>query len=486
MSQERLDDLVATLASTRPVLDDVARARVAAAVLQATRKPEAAPRPSNRRRWAIVAAVAVAVVTVAVSLRGTRGDRAAAIAPAPGAAELPEGIVVAATRGDTVRGQVDGAALTLYGPGRATRHGRRVVVDADALVVDRPGGDGQVELEIRTATIRMKYAAFSVSDVNVFQVTVLRGELLLSCAGSTADQRVMAGGSATCGAARTAADRPEPDAPPSPHPPGDDAPSPASAPPAIFTSVPRMTQHRPIERAPSQELPVTTVRDPGAQPLATINHGPSRSSPASTDAPSPVPPATTPEPAPPATTPEPAPPAVAPELTSPTLAPAPPADLASRYAAAERLMATDVAAARTALRALVTDAPTAPEAAPALLDLARLATATGDDVAAQTALDQLAAHPGAASLAMSATYLRCVLERTDPGRRTCLAGFRAAFPDSPRDADVLARLAIATARAGDCRAALPLLAEHEQRYPNGPGAGDVRAWRARCQSAPAR
>jgi len=162
--------------------------------------------------------------------------------------------------------------------------------------------------------------------------------------------------------------------------------------------------------------------------------------------------------------------------------PAAPATPAERYAAAERLIAKDAGAARAALRALVAEAPGAPEAAPALLDLARLAAAAGDEVAAQAALAQLSAHPGAAALAMPAAYLRCTLERTGGGYRTCLAAFRAAFPDSPRDAEVLAGLAIATARDGDCAAALPLFAESIRRYPKGPSATDVRAWRAYCEA----
>jgi hypothetical protein len=181
---------------------------------------------------------------------------------------------------------------------------------------------------------------------------------------------------------------------------------------------------------------------------------------------------------------------VAPRL-APHSAPAlertsPPVDTAARYAAIERLMARDPAAARAALRALVADAPASPEAVSALLDLARLAAAAADDAAARAALDQLDRHPDAAALAMPARYLRCTMEQTDPGRRACLTGFRAAFPDSPRDAEVLARLAIVTARDGDCRAALPLLAEYRRRYPGGPSAADVRAWTAHCQAAAAR
>jgi TolA-binding protein len=162
---------------------------------------------------------------------------------------------------------------------------------------------------------------------------------------------------------------------------------------------------------------------------------------------------------------------------------APPAKTAARYAAAEQLLLSNPAAARAELSAFVLAAPTAPEAAPALLDLARLAAAAGDAVAARAALDQLAAYPGAASYAMPAAYLRCTLEQTDPQWRACLASFHAAFPGSSRDADVLAHLAIATARADDCQAALPLLLEFRRRYPNGPSDAEVRSWTARCAHA---
>ena len=40
----------------------------------------------------------------------------------------------------TVRGRIHGASLTLYGPGWAARRADKIVVDADAFVVDRSAG----------------------------------------------------------------------------------------------------------------------------------------------------------------------------------------------------------------------------------------------------------------------------------------------------------------------------------------------------------
>lgn len=59
MSQGRLDELVTALASTRPVLDDITRARIAAVVTAERRDPRSisfaqwSASPLYRRRWMI-------------------------------------------------------------------------------------------------------------------------------------------------------------------------------------------------------------------------------------------------------------------------------------------------------------------------------------------------------------------------------------------------------------------------------------------------
>jgi hypothetical protein len=491
MSQDRLDELVAALASTRPVLDDITRARVAAGIAAASRTPQPVRR-NPRRRWMIGgAAAAIVVLAIGLALHDTSAPGPElAVAPMVVVGELPEGAMLAAVPGTAVQGQIAGTVVTVYGPGSATRRGSRIVVDADRLVVDRPGGDAPVELEVRTATIRVQHATFSVDSGHALRVTVIRGEIILTCADHGADQAVTAGGSAACDATRTAVGAPAAARPPSPNRLVTEvSPASGAVPSDMSSSSPPPTIPDVRSRAPravTGDAPLPTAR-------TTASARPPR--PATTAAPPPRSPATpsaiaadtrpiateqTTEHAPP----EPAEPAGSPD--SPGQSSVAPAGTAARYAAVEHLMTRDPAAARAALRALVTEAPTAPEVAPALLDLARLAAGAGDDVAAHAALDQLAAHPGAAPLAMPAMYLRCTLEQTDPGRRSCLAGFRAAFPDSPRDAEVLSHLAAATAGTGDCDVALGLLVELKRRYPKASTTAGVRAWNSRCKSPVAR
>jgi hypothetical protein len=469
---------------------------------------------------------------------------AAPVRASPGVAELREGVWLSAARGATVHGQLDRTSLTLYGPGQATRRNRQIVIEADAFVVDRGElgevdrghGNDLVELEVRGATIRVHRAVFSAYNATALQITVMRGEIVLRCPGANADLTVMAGSAATCGPPPPASSMLESALPPGPSrsadgvpvarrglpagsPPGpwrsaDDVPVarrglPAGSPPGPWRSAddvpvarrglpagsPPTIAHSPAAGSPPPSQPVAASsaaldrgavngpggsRQPAAIAVGTASGDPTvppRAADLSRSLPVKV------EPAPPRLR---ATDAIALPDRPRDAARAVPAaqaaalDPAARYAGAEREMATDPAAARAALRALVADAPAAPEAAAAWLDLARLAAAAGDDVDAHAALNQLAAHPGASSLAMPAAYLRCTLERAVPGYRTCLAGFRAAFPGSPRDADALSGLAIASAGAGDCRAALPLLAEYLQRFPTGSSAAAVRSWRARC------
>ncbi|HEY0480812.1 MAG TPA: hypothetical protein VGD37_25030, partial [Kofleriaceae bacterium] len=155
-------------------------------------------------------------------------------------------------------------------------------------------------------------------------------------------------------------------------------------------------------------------------------------------------------------------------------------DSAARYAAAEHLMIIDPAAARAALGVLVADAPQAPEAGPAMLDIARLAARAGDLAAARAALERLPALPGGPALALPAAYLRCVLEQEPIRLAACLISYRAAYPSAANDAEVLARVAVALAAAGDCRAARPLLVEYGQRYPHGASGATLQTWRDAC------
>ena len=512
MTTERLDQLAASLARTQPRLDDLTRARVAAslgAALAAPAQPAAAHRALRRRRWWLAAtATAAAALAVLYLVRGrTPAPRSAVVSPAPAvaggapdaqpppdrdsaragalahahptpAASAPAPATPAprpaAASAPAQPYQLAGATITVYGSGWATAHGARILADADALTFDRTDGATPVDLVIRGATIRAQRATFSVDSGTVLRVTVLRGELALTCDDALTPQHVITGGAATCDVVRIADSTPPPASiTPSP---AIATPSPAITAPPPASTAPATSRTSPVRTAPATAHPATAAapiaRSP-AIPVFVPSLSSTTRSPAALDVPAAEAPSTSEAARAPA-----APPRA-------DLAPSPPpADPATRYRAAERLLLRDPAAARASLSALIADAPSAPEAAPALLDLARLAIAAGDAVAAHAALDRLAAHPAAAALAMPATYLRCVIERSAPTLRTCLAGFRAAFPDSPRDADVLARLAAATAAAGDCAAALPLIAEYLRRYPAGTARGLVLTARARCEPGP--
>lgn len=151
------------------------------------------------------------------------------------------------------------------------------------------------------------------------------------------------------------------------------------------------------------------------------------------------------------------------------------------YTEADRAMRRgDRPAARTALEAFVAAHPDDRESATALLDLARLVAPT-DTSAARAYLDTLDAHPHAAIVAEPSAYLRCTLvaDSDRAGRRACFADHYRRFPNTPRAASVLARLAVLEA-ATDCATAESLLVEYLARFPHGSDRAIVTAWRDRC------
>jgi hypothetical protein len=467
MSEQRLDELAASLGRTRPALDDIARARIAAGI-QAAHDGRGPARRERRVPWLVAGGIAAALaLAVGIALRPRPAGRAAA-GPAPAIARLPDGVPLLAAGDATVSGELAQATVTLYGRGWATYQGPRLTVEAEAFLVDRTAGDAPVEVAARGATIRVLHATFAVASASELRVTVIRGEVALRCPGAEATNVVTAGQAARCEppppappAASMPGAPPPPVAPPPPAaPPGE--PPPAPAPRAALTAAGADPVAAPAPRAaPSAPLAASA----GAASAAGSAVRPERSAPRFTagDAASLR--------------------AIAPGSAEPAPATALHADPAARYAEAERLMASDADAARRALRALVSDTPGAPEAAPALLDLARLAAAGGDHAAARAALDELAGHPAAAALAMPAAYLRCLVTPGAARRRACFAGFRARFPGSPHDADALAWLAAAAAGSGECPAALALIGEFLDRYPDAPAAPAIRAWKARCDRA---
>lgn len=156
---------------------------------------------------------------------------------------------------------------------------------------------------------------------------------------------------------------------------------------------------------------------------------------------------------------------------------------AMAYQRAEAAMKKgDNALARRTLRALVARFPDGEFASPARYEIARMAFATGDWQSAQREIEELRKTPLASVLAEPVQYLGCRVEMASGHRAralACLADFRASFPGSPHDAEVLALLA--SFRFDEtCASALPLLDEYLRRYPQGAFAKDAERRRQHC------
>jgi outer membrane protein assembly factor BamD (BamD/ComL family) len=148
------------------------------------------------------------------------------------------------------------------------------------------------------------------------------------------------------------------------------------------------------------------------------------------------------------------------------------------YRSAEAALARqDVDAADRALATLIANEPSSPLVAQALYDRARIAYNRRAWAAARQHLDALATIKDS-PLAESGRYLTCriAVEAHDDAVR-CLRDFRAAYPRSPHDRDVLGTLAQLAHASGGCAAAREYTAELARRYPHSTLAA---AWRDKC------
>jgi TolA-binding protein len=445
-AEHRLRTLTRTLASAAPVLDDVTRARVGARLAERVRAPTAPP--VRARRWPIYAALTAAAAVVGIAAWPSGGDRAtvasdgdagapiapiAPIAPAarPEAPDASPALVDGATAFASARGairrHIDGAELTLYGPGWIGRRADRLAADGPALVVDHARADAPLVLEYRGATIRTLEATFAVSGASIgdVHVAVMRGAVTLACGGVTIDVR--ASGTATC-------PEPAPVAPAGPAVTVQRAGEPATDRPAIAPHA-----IGPAAITPAAPRAIAPAAPPAIDPPTVI----APAAPRAIDPPTVIVPA-----APPAVEPPPAP---------------PPPSAAALYARAEdRMRAGDRAGAQRALQAILDRADDSPEQAPAMLELARILVEAGDDRGALAQLEVLAARADGGALAAPATYLRCtaLVAGDHAAARACFTALRARFPRSFHAVDALGRLAALAADDGDCAAARPLIDQY--------------------------
>jgi TolA-binding protein len=161
---------------------------------------------------------------------------------------------------------------------------------------------------------------------------------------------------------------------------------------------------------------------------------------------------------------------IAPAAVEPTPAPEP--DASQLYARADAALGHgDPGAAEAALDELLARFPDSPQASQALYDLAQLAHRRGDLARAREDLTRLLAGSPPDALAEPARYLACRLDvdsQHADAAAACFTAFRASFPRSTHDRDVLAWLAGHAREAGGCAAARAASAEYLQRYPTGP------------------
>lgn len=211
---QRLDTLVAAAAKSRPKLDDVTRARVAMRIHQSLADGRGhrgrgvlssfADLVDTWRGWfSILAGSAIAVVALLLwlLLGGGGGSDERSVLPQTEGSSLDPAAPSAVERSPAkesaaVQHIIAGSALTLYGPVGITHRDGTLVVEAQAFVLDRARSDEPQRVLYRSATIWVTQATFSADDSQGTRVSVMRGELLLRCAGRT--RWVKAGESASC------------------------------------------------------------------------------------------------------------------------------------------------------------------------------------------------------------------------------------------------------------------------------------------------
>jgi outer membrane protein assembly factor BamD (BamD/ComL family) len=153
---------------------------------------------------------------------------------------------------------------------------------------------------------------------------------------------------------------------------------------------------------------------------------------------------------------------------------------ASLYREAEAALGKhDLAAADRSLAQLVAEFSGSALLDQALYERARIAYLRHAWRDAQRQLDKLSMITTSA-LAEPGAYLACriAIAASDGDAERCLIAYRAAYPASPHDRDVLDWLAELAFRSGGCAQAGSRIAELARSYPD-----TTAAWRARCPEA---
>jgi hypothetical protein len=296
---------------------------------------------------------ATSTPTTSEPATGEPAEAAAGPRAARGARSLGEAPVVVAP-GESAQVTVDGANVTVYGPGRLSMRNDGVVADAVSLLVDRTRGDQPWSVRYRGVTVVAMHATFVLDQSRSTRVSVLRGEIVLRC--PSGFQTIRSGASGTCEV--TAMTQ------------GTALRAPAST----------STEAQPLPTR--AQLPVQAESPTASSTESSI----SMKSPTSMK------------------------PLISTGSTRATAE-----TRTSAYATAEAAMRRgDLDTAQQGLLAIVAAAPDSLSSATALLDLARIAARRNNTPAALGYLDRLDRHPRRAALAAAAVHLRQTLARTSP------------------------------------------------------------------------
>jgi len=110
------------------------------------------------------------------------------------AANATAPITVAA--GESAQLTLDGAAVTVYGPGRLSPTPEGAVVEAASIVVDRTRGDQAWSVRYHGVKVVAMHATFALDHSPKTRVTVMRGVIELHCPSGA--QVIRSGASGTC------------------------------------------------------------------------------------------------------------------------------------------------------------------------------------------------------------------------------------------------------------------------------------------------
>lgn len=135
-------------------------------------------------------------------------DRLASSAPSVAAHAAQATVPITVADGESAQLTLDGAVVTVYGPGRLSRTPEGAVVEAASIVVDRTRGDQPWSVHYHGVKVVAMHATFALDHSPKTRVTVMRGVIELHC--PSGSRTIRSGASGTCEPAVMARGTPSP------------------------------------------------------------------------------------------------------------------------------------------------------------------------------------------------------------------------------------------------------------------------------------